>query len=361
MTTISLTPPEATIPLAETFWQITVRRIRYLILIVLWWGVLTGPLAVLLQAPPGHSGLLLWQPGRPWWASLGLVLYGLVTAMVSTALLRDDHPHRGIFCALLALGVAAWSKGNMQASLLLLSEPDNFVLKGPIDGVWLDALVCLFMLLVMFWVCARVYAGMAQPNAWILRLMPWLPRLRGLAGARPVTTLELGWAFRAVGTRSKRWQPEVLDALLVRMARGRVRRGALDIMGWLGAWAISAALGLVLAYVLLRSGHKGQAALGTFFAFLFATYFAQRLRPGCPLVIMATVPVILGSVAWYMTGTSAKYPGVVTWPLANALPVDYLTFGVAGAIWGYYTAVHGWAGHVLEKGVGEDTPSEPTN
>jgi hypothetical protein len=114
------------------------------------------------------------------------------------------------------------------------------------------------------------------------------------------------------------------------------------------AMLASGALAFLMLYVLMQTQHKGQVLMACFAAFFFSTLLAYLVFPRVAiLAFLLAVPLTAAAAYLYGMHAAARYPGHISFFALRALPIDYFTAGVPGAIFGYYAGFR-WALHSAE-------------
>ena len=107
------------------------------------------------------------------------------------------------------------------------------------------------------------------------------------------------------------------------------------LMG-LGGLGLSTGLGIILIYVFMQSELKGQVLFAAFMASAVAVFLADLVFPDAPAWFMWMSVPAAAAVGYIMAGGAMVYPGEAGSAAMRALPVDYISAGVPGAIVGYY-------------------------
>jgi hypothetical protein len=254
-----------------------------------------------IPSEPGFSGSLLQQSGGI--VSLLVLLVGVALIMfVSAAIgssLRSDSP---VFCTALALGAISWRSGTMQETLFAANGPSIF---------YALAIETILLFAVLY-------------GSWQLLLM-----VRGTSGATAVTSQDqeeedtLDEKLLALFT-----QAAATMAIMILLCRSDVKTQSLASV------FVSSAAGAAIAVQLVKVrdsswlwiGPLAVAALG----YCFAAFHAEGWQAG----------LLHGPLA----------------ALARPLPLDYVSMGPAGAIFGYWLSGAG----DLEEELTEGEPAEST-
>jgi len=108
-----------------------------------------------------------------------------------------------------------------------------------------------------------------------------------------------------------------------------------------GAFVANIVVGAFVLFLVLQEQSKGQALFGCFVAFLLSTLVVYNAFPRVPAVaFFLAVPATAAVGYWLTAGTAVVYPGHAGLYFGNALPIDYMSAGVPGAMFGYYLALH---------------------
>ncbi len=315
--TVVVEPTAQSLPAPETesFWQALVRWARYAI------GTFVSCVVLFYVVWP------LLAPA-PWSGSASLVAHGwglalintLVVALVVVVLLvicmwltHPDFPHAGLLCVSLAFCVLAMKAGPMHTLL----------------RVYQGRYSILYHLLVgecVLW--AMIIAVAELTSRMLFQRFFHNPRWASRAGlALPADLNQPHLLYSA---------PDILFRLRDRpLGQNPTDRLAANA----AAFAITVVIGGLVANFFMRSELIGQVLFSCFVAFAIAAFFAAMFTPAATaLWIWLAVPAT-AIVGYMLTGNQDVYPGHVPFPLARAMPLDYVSAGLAGAIIGYYTAV----------------------
>jgi hypothetical protein len=264
--------------------------------VVLWLSVLMSILLMLwliqtfsIPAEPGFSASLLQQSS--WIVAIFVVIVGIILAMLASGVigssLRSDAP---VFCAALACAAISWRGGTMQTTLFAASGPRVFF------SLALESII-LFAALI---------------GAWQL-----LQKLRVKPLAQPVSEDDdseegLDDKLLAVFT-----QASAMMAIMILLCRSDTKDQCLASVGVSAAAAAAIATQLV---TVRSSFWLWIAPLAVaLFGYIFASFHADGWQVG----------LLHGPLA----------------ALARPLPLDYVSMGPAGAIFGYWLSGNG----VLEE------------
>jgi hypothetical protein len=318
-----------------------------------------GPAESAPHDPLGHHeenhGFRVWRMTRP--VVLAMSAACLAVFWGAGALLRIPS-HYGYEASLLQQpGIAAKLLAVLAAAFLFLA-----------------CALLVQLVAAQRWVLVGPFAAAVGLAAWSVRGGPsvYVYRMAGTAGygARvfPMLLLELILLFVAIGLTW--WLLVGRMELLVQQAsddappgppkhlRKTSRRSEASLLGRVQGLATQVAIIGLIALVLTATADKAQVLASVLIASIVGTGLAEhyfkdeRLGPWLwagPLIVGA-----LGYLLTWMTGDSAvaTETGRVTGafaPLARPLPLDYASFGTAGALLGYWMAAD--MPHILAKGL----------
>jgi hypothetical protein len=317
----------------ETFWAVLLRRTRYVVAIGVS-ALLFCTIGWNFVAPhPAMEGvsLMVWQNGLVGGLVLAALL--LVTTAICSALVHPDSPPRGLFCALLGMAGIAIKGGSIHMLIQYAQEP---ALHTPLPAMSYQKLGQLLAIECVQWaflfLVAEVFARLLHDRIfantrWIERSGPELARDM-LQTTRP--------GAAAIG---------VSLAVSRTLRTDKMRRRVATPL----AMAYSTGLALVMLYVLMQSELKGQVLMACFVSFFVSTLLAYLAFPRVPiLALLLTVPLTAAIGYLYGMGRPPLYPGHPGFYTMRALPIDYITAGIPGAILGYYGAFH-WSLHSPEE------------
>jgi hypothetical protein len=110
-----------------------------------------------------------------------------------------------------------------------------------------------------------------------------------------------------------------------------------DLMSKLMSVAVQAGVTVVLTWLLAASDSKGQALAAVGFASLAGTLLADNALPVglTPLAVIAPFVAAAIGYTWAIFNAAGTEPAN---PLAAALPLDYASFGVAGAMLAHWVS-----------------------
>ena len=250
--------------------------------LILWTAVIVSLilatwLAHLFSIPqePGFSASVVQQ--NNWFIPLFVIIVGMVLVMfvaaVLTSSLRTDAP---VFCCALASGAISWRGGTMQSTLFAASGPSVFI------GLAVETVL--------------LFGGLV--GAWLL-----LHKFRGAAVAPSAEGEGLDEKLLAVFT-----QASAMMALMILLCRSDAKDQSL------AAVALSAAIAAAIAVQLVKVRSSFWLWIGPLavacFGYLFSAFHSEGWQIG----------LLHGPLA----------------ALARPMPLDYVSMGPAGAIFGYW-------------------------
>jgi hypothetical protein len=235
----------------------------------------------------------------------------LVATAISSLIVHPDSPHMGLFCSL--LGMAALSIRGGTVHMLDVFAQTSGTASRVAETLALECLLwgCVIFLADAF---ARFLHDRFLANQhWMFRTNPGL--------IREINQTEVGIALGFAKAISHYIHTD-------------------RIKSWVRiplAMIISAALSFLFLYVFMQSQLKGQALMACFMAFFLGTLCAYAAFPTAPFwSFILTVP-LTGAVAFIIgRHMTPQFPGHAPYFAMRALPIDYLTAGVPGAILGLY-------------------------
>jgi hypothetical protein len=305
--------PATPAPTGETFLALAWRRTRYVVAIVLS-AILFSYLGWNFARPPAEWGgvsLLAW-PNQGILSTAILMLLLLAVTAISSLIVHPDSPHMGLFCSL--LGMAALSiRGGTVHMLSIYAQVTNSAPRVA-HALALECLEwgCVILLADAF---ARFLHDRFLSNQhWILRTDPQIGHqlLAKTRNGEPV-----GFA------------KSISHSLGTDHIKGPVRIPL--------AMILSAAFAFLFLFIFMQSQLKGQVLFACFISFFLSTLCAYAAFPTVPFwSLILTVP-LTGAVA-FLIGRNylPPFPGHAPYFAMRALPIDYLTAGVPGAILGLY-------------------------
>lgn len=304
---------------AETFLGVVWRRARYVLAIALS-AVVFSWLGWSIAAPhPDWAGfsLVIWQ-SQSILSALLLALLLLGVTAVCSLIVHPDNPHMGLFCSL--AGMAALSIRGGSVHLLMVYGQIHGNLKHLSDCMALECLEWGGVILLADLFARMLHDKLLTNDQWLLR-----------------TEQEMG---RRIKAKERVGSAAGVSKMLSHFFHTDRITGAVRIplaMVWLGVIAFG------LLYVLMQSQLKGQVLMACFVAFYAATICTYFAFPTVPFWAPILAVPLTGAVC-YLVGRDAVpvYPGHAPYFAMRALPIDYLTAGVPGAILGLYYSL-GWA------------------
>ena len=326
------TPPAAALPslAPESFLAVVYRRTRYSIAIILS-AIFFCTLGWQLAAPPAEwagVSLVVWHD-HGILSALLLTLMLLAATAVCSLLVHPDSPHMGLACA--QLGMAGLSiRGGTIYMLLRFAQQPGASVAAVSQALAIECGQWALILIIVEAAGRLLHDRFFANTHWILRSGPDLGT-QLLQGRHHPGNTPMGVALAF----SKFFGTQNLS-----------RRIATPL-----AMLASGALAFLMLYVLMQSQQKGQVLMACFAAFFFSTLLAYLAFSRTPiLALLLTVPLTAAAAYLYdIYGmhAAARYPGHAAFFALRALPIDYFTAGIPGAIFGYYAAFR-WALHSAE-------------
>lgn|GEM_PF-3863622 len=313
--TAAITPTKT----AEGFWGVFIRRARYAAAITLG-GLLFYYVGWLFAVPPAaYGGVSL----TAWSVSGGLTaaaaLFGLLVAalLLSMLIAHPDAPYVGPYCAFLGLAGLAIHGGDISA-LTRLGQTQNTL--GTIyQRLAIECVQWAIILFLVEIIARGLYARFFSNIRWLERLGADEHKLKVFKGRLPMYRQTPAHVEAPGSTR-----PHLAEQFF--------------------AFGIACVAAFVALHVTMQSQTKGQvlfACLASFFiAGLAARYFAPHADTW-PVIFSVPAVAAFG----YLSARSGTNTGELVFPghaystLARALPIDYLSAGVPGAILGYALAM----------------------
>jgi len=243
--------------------------------------------------------------------------------------------------------------GPVAALLMVLLAGLPAIILGVVCSSVANPLCGLFTLATALW----VLAAHGDPiSAWVHRTDANLPGDYVKLAVEVViwTALLVGFLFLVSAAR-----PTVRAAIPFLAAEPHLGEELTLTRSWLPALVaggVTALVGGILAYFLIRSPDKGQVIGGLMLAFMIgglvgdlAAAFLFQKHPANPLGLVLA-PAVVAIVAYLLTAAGYKsadefltaYFSLKTSGLAFALPIDYASAGVAGCALGA-----GWSQVIL--------------
>lgn len=298
----------------ESFLGVVWRRTRYTVAIVLS-AALFCWIGWRWAAPPADwAGVspVTWQ-SQGYFSGFYLAITLLGLTALCSFLVHPDSPHMGLFCALLGMAGLSIRGGNVHLLWVYAQRAGVGGEQRVADGMAIECLMwgCVALLADSF--ARLLHDRFFANNHWLFRSNPLL-------------------------AKKKKAEPSVslvdVSNFLSRFLHTEKIKGPIRIpiaMIWSGGIAF------LLLYIFMQTQLKGQVLLACFEAFLISTLCAYFAFPTVPFwAIILAVP--LTGAAGYVLGRNGVplYPGQAPYFAMRALPIDYLTVGVPGAILGYY-------------------------
>jgi hypothetical protein len=314
----------------ETFWAVVFRRTRYAVAVAISAAVFcTLGWQFASPAPQlGGISLIAWE-SHGWIGGVVLVLLLLAMTAVCSLLVHPDSPHMGLFCALLGMAGLSIRGGTIHNLIEYAQRP---FLVPQLPAITYAKLADLLAIECMEW---AVMVLIAEVFARLLH-------------DRFLTNTH--WITRSGPTLEGNGVPQVGTAMGVSLTVSRAmrtsnlkRRIATPVV-----MVYSGAIAMLLLYVLMQSQAKGQVLMACFVAFFVSTMCGYLIFPRIPIAaLMLTVPLVAEAGYLYGRNMVPMYPGHASFFAMRALPIDYFTAGVPGAILGFYSAFR-WSMHSHE-------------
>ena len=301
----------------ESMPAVVLRRSRYVVAIVVS-GILFYYLAWRLVAPPPPlegASILLWPLQSPLAASIALAAALILSLALAMLLTHPDAPHTALYCGALGLAALAIKGGTIH----LILEEANFAHTIP-DlhrrlacecGIWAG----LIILAELF--TRILFNAFFANTSWITR--------HGLS-ADGLTRLS-----------------PILSSLLQPLpdsgSKAKSEGGLPPVLVNLIAFAFAVVLAVIFLSIFMQSQLKGQVLFACFAAFGLAVFIAHYVLPTASTWPLWLAIPATAAVGYYFASTTVYYPGHAATNLARALPMDYISAGLPGAILGYYTSV----------------------
>jgi hypothetical protein len=326
---VTSSPPAAAVQPAlapESFLAVVFRRTRYTIAVILS-AVLFCTLGWQLAAPPPEwagVSLVAWH-NHGIFAALALAIMLLVATAVCSLLVHPDSPHMGLACALLGMAGLSIRGGTIYMLVRFAQQPGgSFAVIA--QGLAVECVEWALILLIVESAGRMIHDRFFANTHWIMRTGPEL-------GAALVSNTQEGAVIMGVALAVSKFCG----------TRNLPRRIATPL-----AMLASGALACLLLYVLMQTQHKGQVLMACLAAFFLSTLLAYLVFPRVPIVaLLLTVPLTAAAAYIYGSHAAASYPGHISFFALRALPIDYVTAGVPGAVFGYYAGFR-WALHSAE-------------
>ncbi len=312
----------------ESFWAVVVRRGRYVVAILvsaLLFSTL-GWHSAMPKAEFGGVSLLAWQ-NHGLIDALILALMLLAATAVSSLLVYPDAPHIGLFCALVGMASLAIRGGTIHLLIEDSQQHGIYALRSQLLAIECVQWALIFLIAEVF---ARIVHDHFFSNThWITRSAPDLAQARRREKICPGVGAAMGVSL--VVSRTLR--------------TNKMRRRVATPLAMIYSGIIAA----VLLYVLMQSQLKGQVLMACFAAFFLSTMLAYLAFPRVPAVaLLLAVPLTAAIGYLYGMHAPAPIPGHAGFFAMRALPIDYISAGVPGAILGFYAGFR-WSLHSQEQ------------
>lgn len=307
--------------------------------------------------------LAAWPLVRPWdpqgpatfipygnWASLA-TLCGFIWLLAAAIgfVTFSARPQGAMVAVVVAAGGVSLHSGMLRQLLWLrqgggasvdLSVPDY---GGQISPIYWQLATELVVLAAVIMV-AGIILGLSR--AVVARLRPtwmWRSPVEQLSPAPPVAAAGGGglWALgRLLMLRPGEGSGESATA----------RKAAAVAAGYL---TMAAAVSLILLLLTMRSADRGQILFALAVSLMLGTLAAHQVFPADLGLVTVLLPLGM-ALAFYAAGGSLNLgPGPQNWmlvkPYATALPLDWMTAGVAGALGGYWISCRLHESRLMEK------------
>jgi hypothetical protein len=120
----------------------------------------------------------------------------------------------------------------------------------------------------------------------------------------------------------------------------------------LGCLATGVVLGIILVFLLMQSAQRGQVLSALFAGFLVASLLAMHFFPVDSVFIAWAMPLITAVLFYALAAISYIHTPAEEWtkihPQFQALPIDWLTAGGAGAMFGFWLSGRSREVHIAE-------------
>jgi hypothetical protein len=310
----------------ESWWSVQRGRTRYAGAIAvagLLFCTLGWPFAAPHPAMEGVS-LLVWQHGLV--GSLVLALLLLAATGICSLLIHPDSPHMGLFCALLGMACLSIKGGTIHMLAQYALDP---TVHSPLPAITYRKLGLLLMIECVQWAflffIAEAFARFLHDRVfsntrWITRHSPDLV-------VEVLRNRRVGVNPRGHGLLGE------AHGLAKMLQTDKLTRTVAAPL----ALIVNAVLAMVLLKVFLQTEAKGQVLIGLFASFTISTVISYLMFSQAPLhAFLLALPVAAGVGYYWGSTVVPAYPGHVGFFMMRALPIDYFTAGMAGAIIGYY-------------------------
>lgn len=271
--------------------SITYNRIRIILASML--ALMVGYIGARLFGFPADVGFdasLLHQP-NPIIAILGAIVTLVVATVIALPIVRGVHPEAALAIGTLGLARFTWRGGTISQTLLNASSKSIYLVLSL-------EVVLLFSAALGLWFIIRRF----------------LPAVSEIPFNETVER-------ELQEQKAESIQPEPLDQKLL-------------------ACATQIVVMIAGMFLFCRSTDKSQVFFSIFFSAMLSTLAAHRfisVRPAFWYWMGPMVVAVIGYLTGYLvpTGLAIGDPGHYFAALARPLPLDYLSAGIPGAIWGY--------------------------
>jgi hypothetical protein len=309
----------------ESFWAVLLRRTRYVVAIAVAAFLFCTAGWPFVAPNPAMEGVSLSVWGNGLVGSLVLAVLLLVATGICTLLVHPDSPHMGLFCALVGMAGLSIKGGTIHMLVQYATDPG---IHTPLPGMTYQKLGQLLLIECVQWAflffIAEVFARFLHDRVfantrWITRHSPDL--------AVEVLRNRRGMQGTGHGLRGE------AHGMAKTLQTDKLPRMAAAVLGLV----VNAVLAMLLLKVFLQSETKGQVLIGLFVSFTVSTLVSYLLFSQAPLhAFLLALPVAAGVGYYWGSTLPPVFPGQATFFMMRALPVDYFTAGMAGAIIGYY-------------------------
>ncbi len=266
------------------------------------------------------------------------MLGGLVVAVaLGTFLTWPDSPHAGFFIAAVGLIFPACHWGSV--TMLLALHPAH-----------LAAAYHTLALQNIFWIVyvlfgeliSRVIYRLIGSRRWPMYIgLPWPLGFSGSGVVEPPA-------------------PYPAYAGILAHDNPENRAGSALVPQNLMSFFCTCAVALFVLFLLLKSQQPGQAIFACFTAFFAGAFAAAFIAPLADVwTIWIAAPCIAAAGGFLAGFFPEPYPAHAGLCLIRALPIYYLSAGIAGAIMGYYAALRMHTRHAMESENFNPSPANP--
>lgn len=257
-------------------------------------GVVWMQVQPALAAADGSSGLSLFSTGAGFAPALLLLLLAAIPAVLMGVLTAaTGHPVAGVFAVAVALAMLASFGGPIDGWMWRVELPVDYAALMMETVLWLALLLGLFVVIEKLRPVAR-------------RMLPWRDEED---------------PYRGVFDLTKLWNNKTAVSALV-----------------------TAGIGGLLAGLLIRTADPGQVNGSLVVAFMIAALLGQTIVPNAnPMGVLVSpaLAALVGYGAVLLSGLNSSDAVLARWyanhlnGLAQALPIYYISAGVAGAALGF--------------------------